>query len=228
MYHVEFVFCAFQNRQVSNHLVTFFKDKRLVTKKIFFLVSVSSFVVCFFALKPVLAVSLKLTPEQVQEAIEYGQKNKNMDIAAFSKLWTVCLEKGHGSATLFTPYLNVAYKAKKSAVERKEFTNKDIAQALEIGDSLTFTATVYGDEYDFSMYYTAKIYQKDAVIQPEFEFAPEIADASEFWPNPPSHSARLVFKFPVKHIDLESLITFVVVAPGGEETPYAFDLSKLK
>ncbi len=199
-----------------------------MTKKIIFLASVSSFMVCFFALKPILAVSLKLTPEQIQEAVDYGQKNRNMDVAAFSKPWTVCLEKGHGTATLFTPYLNVAYKAKKTAVERKEFTNKDIAQALEIGDSLTFSVTVYGDEYDFPMHYTAKIYQKDEVVQPEFEFIPKIADASEFWPDPPSHSARMVFKFPVKHIDLESPIKFVVVAPGGEETPFEFDLSKLK
>ncbi|OHB94608.1 MAG: hypothetical protein A2Z58_00200 [Planctomycetes bacterium RIFCSPHIGHO2_12_42_15] len=199
-----------------------------MTKKLFLQSSVFSLILCLFILKPVHAVLPKLTSEQIQEAIEYGQKNKNLDIAAFSKPWTVSLGKGKGSASLFTPYHNLAYKVRKAAVERREFTNQNIQEALDIGNALTFSATVYGEEDNFAMYYTAKIYQKDDVIQPEFEFAPEIADASEFWPNSPSNTARLVFKFPMKDIDLNTIISFVIVAPGGEETPFNFDLSKMK
>ena len=199
-----------------------------MVKKIVSLTCASSVILCLFILKPVRAIFLELTTEQIQEAIEYGQKNKNMDIAAFSRPWTISKDKGKGSATLFTPFHNIAYKARKSAIERREFTSKDIMQALEIGDTFTFSVTVYGDEYDFSMYYSAKLYYKDDVIQPEFEFAPEIADASEFWPNSPSHSARLVFKFSTKDIDLNALITLAVVAPGGEETLFDFGLSKMK
>ena len=197
-------------------------------KKLFLLTSVSSLILCLFVLKPVHAVLSKLTPEQIQEAIEYGQKNKNLDIAAFSRPWTIALGKGQGSATLFTPYHNLAYKARKAAVERREFTNKDIIEALGIGDTLTFSVTVYGEQYDFAMHHSAKIYQKEDVIQPEFEFTPEIAEASEFWPDSPSHSARLVFKFPVKNIDLNTLVTFVIVEPGGDEIPFDFELSKIK
>ena len=199
-----------------------------MVKKLFLLTSVSSLILCLFVLKPVHAVLSELTPEQIQEAIEYGQKNKNLDMAAFSRPWTVSLGKGQGSASLFTPYHNLACKARKAAVERREFTNQNIMEALDIGGTLTFSVTVYGEQYDFAMHYSAKIYQKDDVIQPEFEFTPEIADASEFWPNSPSHTARLVFKFPVKDIDLNTLVTFVIVAPGGEETPFDFDLSKMK
>ena len=199
-----------------------------MTKKLFLQSSVFSLILCLFILKPVHAVLPKLTSEQIQEAIEYGQKNKNLDIAAFSKPWTVSLGKGKGSASLFTPYHNLAYKVRKAAVERREFTNQNIQEALDIGNALTFSATVYGEEDNFAMYYTAKIYQKDDVIQPEFEFAPEIADASEFWPNSPSNTARLVFKFPMKDIDLNTIISFVIVAPGGEETPFNFDLLKMK
>ena len=199
-----------------------------MTKKLFLQTSILSFILCLFVLKPAHAVLSKLTPEQIQEAIVYGQKNKNLDMAAFSKPWTVSLGKGHGSASLFTAYHNLAYKARKAAVERREFTNQNIQEALDVGNTLTFSVTVYGEEDNFAMRYTAKIYQKDDVIQPEFEFAPEIADASEFWPNSPSNTARLVFKFPAKDIDLNTLITFVIVAPGGEEIPFDFDLSKMK
>ena len=199
-----------------------------MTKKLFLQTSIFSLILCLFVLKPAHAVLAKLTPEQIQEAIVYGQKNKNLDMAAFSKPWTVSLGKGQGSASLFTAYHNLAYKARKAAVERREFTNQNIQEALDVGNTLTFSVTVYGEEDNFAMYYTAKIYQKDDVIQPEFEFAPEIADASEFWPNSPSNTARLVFKFPAKDIDLNTLITFVIVAPGGEEIPFDFDLPKMK
>ena len=199
-----------------------------MTKKLFLQTSILSFILCLFVLEPAHAFLSKLTPEQIQEAIVYGQKNKNMDMAAFSKPWTVSLGKGKGSASLFTAYHNLAYKARKAAVERREFTNQNIQEALDVGNTLTFSVTVYGDEDNFAMYYTAKIYQKDDVIQPEFEFAPEIADASEFWPNSPSNTARLVFKFPAKDIDLNTLISFVIVAPGGEEIPFDFDLPKMK
>ena len=199
-----------------------------MTKKFFLQTSIFSLILCLFVLKPVHAVLPKLTSEQIQEAIEYGQKNKTTDLALFSKPWTVSLGKGKGSASLFTPYHNLAYKARKAAVERREFTNQNIQEALDVGNTLTFSVTVYGEEDNFAMYYTAKIYQKDDVIQPEFEFAPEIADASEFWPDSPSNTARLVFKFPAKDIDLNTIISFVIVAPGGEELPFDFDLSKTK
>lgn len=193
-----------------------------------FLTITFCFVSCLSVFTPVHAVSLKLTPEQINEAIEYGQKNKSIDMAAFSGPWLISLGKGKGAATLFTPYHNIAYKARKAAVERREFTNRDIFDALQIGDSLTFSVTVYGDTYDFAMYYSAKLYQGDTVIQPNFEFAPEIADASEFWPDSPSQSARLVFKFPVQNVDLNSLITLVVIAPGGDESAFSFDFAKVK
>jgi hypothetical protein len=157
-----------------------------------------------------------------------GKKTNALRYHCFSKPWTICKEKGLGTATLFTPFHNIAYKARKFAVEQREFTQKNIMQAAEIGDAFTFSVTVYGDEYDFCVHYTAKLYYKDDVIQPEFEFTPDIAEASEFWPDSPSHSARLVFKFPTKDIDLNGVVTLAVVAPGGEETVFDFDLSKMK
>lgn len=199
-----------------------------MTKKLFLQTSILCFLLCLFVLKPVHAVLSKLTPEQIQEAVEYGQKNKAMEIATFSRPWTVSLGKGQGTASLFTPYHNLAYKARKTAIERRELTSQNIQEALDIGNTLTFSVTVYGEEYDFPKLYSAKIYQKEEVVHPDYEFIPEIAEASEFWPETPSHAARLVIKFPIKNIDLNTPVAFVVVAPGGEETPFDFDLSKMK
>lgn len=199
-----------------------------MARKLFLLTSLFSLAVCLFVSEPAQAVFYTLTAEQVQEAIEYGQKNRTLGMAAFSRPWIVSLTKGHGSASLFTPYHNIAYKARKAAIERREFSSQNVMDALDIGGALSFSVTVYGEEYDFAKRYTAKIYQKEEVVQPEFEFAQEIADASEFWPNEPSHTARLVFKFPVKDIDLNTPITLVIVIPGGEEILFDFDLPKMK
>lgn len=197
-------------------------------KKIFPFLCVFCFVLYVFVIRPVHAMYLELTMEQVQEAIEYGQKNKNMGMAAFSRPWIISKEKGKGNATFFTPFHNVAYKARKAAIEHREFTNNEIQQALEIGDTFAFSVTVYGDENNFCKYYSAKLYYKDDVIQPEFEFVPESAEASEFYPDSPCNAARLVFRFPTKGIDVNALITLAVVAPGGEETLFEFDLSKIR
>ena len=182
-----------------------------------------------FFLAPAQAVSLRLAPEQIQEAIQYGRQNKEVDFVAFSKEWTVSLGKGKGFASLFTPYHNVAYKAKKFEIEHKNLTNRDILNALEIGNALVFTVTVYGDAFNFAVFQTAKLYQKDLEIRPIYEFKPDIADASEFWPNPPSQMARMVFKFPVYDIDLNMPITLVVFDPEEEkEASFPFDLEKMK
>jgi hypothetical protein len=199
-----------------------------VVKKTFLLACILGLVLNSYLLRPVYAIYLKPTQEQIQEAIQYGQKNKNLDIVTFAKDWSVSLGKGEGFATLFTPYHTIAYKARKFAVERREFTNREIQEILQTGDPMAFSVTVYGDEYDFAMYYSAVIYQRDAIVQPEFEFVPEIADASEFWPDSPGYLARLVFKFPTEDIDLNTPVTFTVQVPGGEEVSFDFDLSKMK
>jgi len=197
-------------------------------KKIFLIISALFFLIGLFFLKPVLAISMRLTEEQVKEAVVHGQDNKNKDFVDFSKSWTVSLGEGEGFATLFTPYHNIAYKAKKFAVERKKLSNRDIKAALEIGDYLTFTATVYGDVFNFAVFQTAKLLQKDKVIKPIYQFKPDISDASKFWPESPRHMARLVFKFPYNNIDLNSPVTLVVFDPQGKEVEFTFKLSQMK
>ncbi|MGQ3685171.1 MAG: hypothetical protein ACUBOA_09255 [Candidatus Loosdrechtia sp.] len=197
-------------------------------KKTYLFAFILGLILNSYLLRPAHGVYSKLTPAQIREAIEYGQKNKNLDIIFFSNDWSVSLGKGKGFATLFTPYHSLAYKARKFAVERREFTNREIQETLQNGDPLAFTATVYGDEYDFALYYSAVLYQDETAIQPEFEFVPEIADASEFWPDSPAYLARLVFKFPTEDVNLNAPVTFTVQVPGGEEILFDFDLSNMK
>jgi len=204
------------------------ESKRDMVKKILLIPNSILFVFGLCFLTPAQATSLNLPPDQVKEAIQYGKQNKNLDFISFSKDWTVSLGKGKGFATLFTPYHNVAYKAKKFEIEHRDLSNREIFQALEIGNELVFTVTVYGDVFNFAVFQTAKLCQKDLEIKPIYAFKPDIADASEFWPNTPSHMARMVFKFPVYDIDLNTPITLVVFDPEGDEVSFPFDLAKIK
>jgi len=71
-------------------------------------------------------VSLNLTPDQINEAIEYGKKNKRLSPTNFAAPWVVHLDEKSGWATLWTPYHNVAFKAKKATVERRELSEGEI------------------------------------------------------------------------------------------------------
>ena len=55
-------------------------------KKIFLLTCVFFVTPWLFIVRPVHAIFLELTTEQIEEAVEYGKKNKNIEIAAFSRL----------------------------------------------------------------------------------------------------------------------------------------------
>ncbi|MGR3177915.1 MAG: hypothetical protein ACUZ8E_07645, partial [Candidatus Anammoxibacter sp.] len=66
------------------------------------------------------------------------------------------------------------------------------------------------------------------IIAPSFEFVPDLAVASEFWPEQPEALAGCVFKFPVEGIDENSLVTLILRPFDGDVLEFQFDLSKMK
>jgi hypothetical protein len=74
------------------------------------------FTIISLAGKTAYSVSLNLTPSQVNEAIEYGKKNKRLSPTNFAGPWVVHLDEKSGWATLWTPYHNVAFKSKKTPI----------------------------------------------------------------------------------------------------------------
>src|SRR3989338_1245387 len=69
---------------------------------------------------PVQGMLINLTPGQIEEAIEYGKAGKDTKMADFSKEWTVSLGEKVGWATLYSEFHNLAYKARKAVVEKRE------------------------------------------------------------------------------------------------------------
>lgn len=188
-------------------------------------------IVCFvttFIGRTTYSITLDLNSSQINEAIEYGKENRRLNLKDFIKPWVVLLDEKTGWATLYTPYHNLAFKAKKAAVERRELDQREISNALRIKESLTFTVSVFGDYMEFARGYNAVIFFGEKAIYPIFAYFPEYAEPSKFYPNPPVYVAGCVFKFPTEDIEPNSVITLLVTSPEGEQLKFVFDLAKVK
>ncbi len=173
-------------------------------------------------------MSFNLTNSQINEAIEYGKKNRRMSLKEFIKPWVIHLGDEIGWATLYTAYHNVAFKSKKAAVERREMSQGEILRALYIKENMTFTVSVFGDYMEFARGYNAILSCGDKTIYPIYSYFPEYAEPSSFYPNLPSFVAGCVFKFPKEDVAPNSNITLLVTSPEGKELKFVFVLAKIK
>lgn len=178
--------------------------------------------------KTAYCVSLNLTPNQINEAIEYGKKNKLLSPTNFAAPWAVHLDEKNGWATLWTPYHNIAFKAKKATVERRELSEGEILRALYIKESLTFVVSVFGEYMEFAKGYNAILYSEDKPIYPMYSFLPDYAEPSSFYPENPAYVAGCVYKFPAENINKNSTLRLLITSPEGKELEFPFDLVKIK
>ena len=174
------------------------------------------------------AVKLDLSNNDIVDAIEYGKKSRRVTLTDFTNAWTVRLGRDSGWATLYTSFHNLAFKARKACIEHKALSPEEIKQALAIGKELTFTATILGVNRDFAQEYHAMLKIGDKFIAPIFEFAPEIAEPSEYWPDQPDSIAGCVYKFPVEGVEESVLITLILKPFDGDVLEFPFDLSVMK
>jgi len=104
-------------------------------------------------------VKIPLTPEEIKEAIVYGEKNAFITFTEFTEKWTIDYgyEQGKGKATLITPFLRVALLAKNAKEKGQKLDMKIVNLALkDMSDKIIFRITIYGDYPTFGK--TAKFY----------------------------------------------------------------------
>jgi hypothetical protein len=186
------------------------------------------FTIISLAGKTAYSVSLNLTPGQVNEAIEYAKKNKRLSPTNFAKPWVTNLGEKSGWATLWTPYHNVAFKAKKAAVEKRELSKGEILRALHFKESLTFVVSIFGNYMEFAKGYNAILYCEDKPVYPMYTFFPDYAEPSSFYPEEPAYVAGCVYKFPVDNINQNSTLKLLISSPEGDELEFPFDLVNIK
>jgi hypothetical protein len=173
-------------------------------------------------------MSVNLTVDQINKAIEYGNTNKLASPKGFAAPWVVRLDEKSGWATLWTPYHNVAFKAKKAAVERRELSQSEILRALHIKESLTFVVSVFGEYMKFARGYNAILYSKGKAVYPIYSYFPEFAEPSSFYPEEPAYVAGCVYKFSIEDINQNSEARLLITSPEGKELEFVFDLVNVK
>src|SRR3989338_2519111 len=186
------------------------------------------FVIVSLAYKTAYCMSVNLTAGQINEAIKYGQTNRLASPRDFAAPWVVRLDEKDGWATLWTPYHNVAFKAKKAAVERRQLSQSEIFRALYIKESLTFAVSVFGEYMEFARGYNAILYSGDKTVYPVFSYFPDFAEPSSFYPEEPAFVAGCVYKFPIEDMDQNSEVKLLVTSPEVKELKFVFDLVKIK
>ncbi len=173
-------------------------------------------------------MSLNLTSNQINEAIKYGQTNRLASPKDFAEPWVVRLDEKSGWAALWTPYHNVAFKAKKAAVERRELSQREILRALHIKESLTFVVSVFGEYMEFARGYNAILYSEGKTVHPIYSYFPDFAEPSSFYPEEPAFVAGCVYKFSIEDINQNSEARLLITSPEGKELEFVFDLVNVK
>ena len=173
-------------------------------------------------------MSVNLTVNQINEAIKYGHTNKRTSPKDFADPWVIHLDEKSGWATLWTPYHNVAFKAKKAAVERRELSQREILRALHIKESLTFVVSVFGEYMEFARGFNAILYSGGKTVYPIYSYLPDFAEPSSFYPEEPAFVAGCVYKFSIEDINQNSEARLLITSPEGKELEFVFDLVNVK
>ena len=80
---------------------------------------------CVFSRKAS-AVYYSLSDEQIRQAIEYGENNKDTDYFTFLDEWMTVAGDGYEWAALNTKFSILAYEAKQAALESRKLTQTEI------------------------------------------------------------------------------------------------------
>lgn len=188
---------------------------------IFFLCSLFSF--------KVEGIQLKLSADDIKEAIRYGSSNKDLPHPELLQAWRIDLGYGVGSATLVTPYAGLIILAKESALKFREPTEYEIQKELEEKKGrLTFGCGLYGEEIDFATQYSAILEHKDERLESIYTSLPASAHYTKSYPASPKFWALGFFHFPIAGIGPNDQVTLVLKHPKQKELRFSFDLSKLR
>jgi len=181
--------------------------------------------------KPSATLPPPLTDAQINEAIDYGQKNAELTNDEFTKDWTVDLgyEQGKGRVTLITPYLRTALLGRQASGLHQKPDRKLVDTALrEDAGKIRFRVMLYGDEPDFCKTIKFQLKCNGTAREPIYRHIPPYGEFSRDYYNISSGDV----KFDGTGIPNDAKITLVVINTDAKlkQAPveYAFDLAKYK
>jgi len=184
----------------------------------------------FIFSKNTLAIYYDLTDEQIKQAIEYGESNKERDYFLFLDEWMIVADDAYEWAALNTKFSILAYEAKQAALTSKKLTQTEIIQfLLEVEDILSFHVVLYGNSADFAKDYCAVLLYKNKPIQPLNEQNDTHAKPASLGIRLPTlYRATCRYDFPNYYVEPDAEVVLVIISPLNKERRFVFNLREMR
>ena len=166
----------------------------------------------------------KLREDEIEEAVNFGKRNKDLLFIDFQREWFVDLGYDKGSAVVYTPFYRVALLSYNSAQEKSSLPYSLVNKvAIESARHLSFTVSLRSmDEEKLKSYSQFYIKCGEKIIKPEFcHVYPVVGTGRDYM-----CVNEVNLKFLAKDIPRKEKIT--LVAKDKEELNFPFDLSKIR
>jgi hypothetical protein len=176
------------------------------------------------------AVHYSLSEEQISQAIEYGENNKDTDYFTFLDEWMTVADDGYEWAALNTKFSILAYEAKQAALESRKLTQTEIIRfPLEVEDILSFHVILYGNSSDFTKDYHAVLLYKNKSIQPIIEQNDTHAKPANLGVRiSTSYRAICKYDFPNYYVEPDAEVILVIISPLNKERMFVFHLKEMR
>lgn len=168
--------------------------------------------------------------EQIREAIEYGEKNKDLDYISFFSEWVNVSNDGYEWAALNTKFSILAYEAKQAALASRKLAGDQIFQLIsEVEDILSFRVVLYGNSPEFAKDYHAVLLYKNKPIQPVNEQNDEHARPTNLGIRiPATYRATCRYDFPNYYVEPDEKVTLIILSPLNKERRFVFNLKEMR
>ena len=176
------------------------------------------------------AVYYSLSEEQIRQAIEYGEKNKDTDYLTFLDEWMTVTSDGYEWAALNTKFSILAYEARQAALVSRKLTEAEIIRfPLEAEDILSFQVVLYGNSPDFTKDYHAVLLYKNKPIQPTIEQNDTHARPANLGVRiSTSYRAICKYDFPNYYVEPDEEVLLVIISPLNKERMFVFRLREMR
>lgn len=176
------------------------------------------------------AVYFNLSDEQIKQAIEYGENNKDADYISFLGEWVIVSTDGYEWVALNTKFSVLAYEAKQVALASGKLTEAQIYQFIsEVDEILSFHVVLYGNSSDFARDYHAVLLYKNKAIQPVNEQSDTQAKPANIGiRTTTTYRATCRYDFPNYFIEPDAEVTLIILSPLNKERRFVFNLKEMR
>lgn len=184
----------------------------------------------FIFSKNTLAIYYDLTDEQIKQAVEYGESNKDRDYFLFLDEWMVVADDAYEWAALNTKFSILAYEAKQAMLTSKKLTQTETIQFMfEVEDILSFHVVLYGNSADFAKNYQSVLLYKNKPIQPVNEQNDTNAKPANLGVRlPVLYRATCRYDFPNYYVEPNAEVVLVIISPLNKERRFVFNLKEMR